>query len=473
MDLMEIIFPIACLLAGIGIGWLLLRGRATAAESRAQTQAGDLQAARAEMEALRIRNAEMQAGSAAEKRATEEKLQALQDAERRLSENFQALSAQALKSNNQAFLDLAQAKLAESSAGARADLEKRQQAIAELLSPVRTSLEKMDGKLQGLETAREGAYRELREQVRGLGEGQQKLQQETNRLVTALRTPAVRGRWGEIQLQRVAEMAGMLEYCDFVTQATIAGEEGRLRPDMIVRLPGGKSIVVDAKAPLTAYLYALEATDEEARRGHLRDHAAQVRTHLQQLGRKSYSQQFERAPDFVVLFLPGESFFSAALENDPSLIEFGLDQNVILATPTTLIALLRTAAYGWQQEALARNAAEISALGKELYKRIAGMQEKWNEVGKSLNRAVRRYNEATTTLETRVMVSARKFDELKAAPGGIEIDAGEPVETTVRMLAASPGALGASQDSADVDPFADFRLVADDEALPYGSSAVD
>lgn len=345
---------------------------------------------------------------------------------------FRALSSDALARNNQAFLDLAKASLAEARQAARGDLELRQQAIADLVTPVRASLEKVDSQIQEMEKARAGAYAGLREQVRSLIETQTQLRGETSRLVTALRTPGVRGNWGEMQLRRVVEMAGMLDHCDFTAQMTLFGEEGRLRPDLLVKLPAGKTIVVDAKTPLEAYLRAIEAGDEPSRKARFADHARQVRAQITALGRKSYWEQFERAPEFAVLFLPGECFFSAALESDPALIEFGVDQNIILATPTTLIALLRAVAYGWRQEQIAQNAAEISALGKELFKRISDMGDHWNKVGRGLERAVEAYNAATGSLESRVLVSARKFAELKTAPLGVEIPELEPVEKIVR-----------------------------------------
>ncbi len=346
---------------------------------------------------------------------------------------FKALSADALARNNQSFLDLARATLAQTQEAARGELAMRERAIAELVSPVRASLDKVDSRIQELEKARAGAYGALCEQVRGLAETQAYLRAETGKLVTALRTPGVRGNWGEVQLRRVVEMAGMMEHCDFLSQATVTSADARVRPDLLIRLPAGKTIVVDAKTPLEAYLRAMEAEDEGKRRARFADHARQVRAHVSALGRKSYWEQFEQAPEFVVLFLPGECFFSAALESDPSLLEAGVEQNIILATPTTLIALLRAVAYGWRQEKLAENAAEISMLGKELFKRLSDMGDHWMKMGKGLERAVESYNAAMGSLESRVMVSARRFADLKTAPLGVEITQLEPVEKSVRM----------------------------------------
>jgi len=419
---------------GLGLAWLLFReGKATLASALREEREAN-QALQERVVSLKAREADLTARLEAERGGFQEKLDLVGAAEKKLSDVFKAISADALSQNNQIFLDLAKATLSQTQESARGDLNQRQQAISELVGPVRESLEKVDEKIRHLETVREGAYSELKEQVRNLAEGQSQLRGETGRLVTALRAPAVRGRWGEIQLRRAVELAGMLEYCDFITQPTITTEEGRLRPDLVVNLPGGKSIVVDAKTPLEAFIGALEATDEAARITLMQNHARQVRDHLQALGRKAYFEQFDRTPEFVVLFLPGESFFSAALENDPALIEFGVDQNVILATPTTLIALLKAVAYGWRQQDLAKNAAEISALGKELYQRVLAMTEHWKKVGAGLNRAVHSYNAATGSLESRVLISARKFEDLKVAPTGAEIAPVKLVEREVRSL---------------------------------------
>jgi len=299
------------------------------------------------------------------------------------------------------------------------------------------TLDQVDREIKDSERRRSKDGAELIERLRTLDTAGQDLRSQTARLVDALKRPGVRGRWGELQLKRVVELAGMLDRCDFEEQSTIAGnDDRRLRPDVIVTLPGGKHVVIDAKVPLDAYLKALEAPDEAARQLLLADHARQVRTHLTQLSSKGYAAHVHPSPDFVVMFLPGEMFFSAALQQDPGLIEFGVNEKVIPATPTTLIALLRAVHYGWRQEALAKNAQEVADLGKQLYERVAKLGEHWANVGDKLGKAVDAYNSATSTLESRVLVSARRLRELKAGAEDVEIEAIEPIGRTARVLQA-------------------------------------
>ena len=365
-------------------------------------------AARARIAALAVQLAERERAAAAREAL-------LADADRALRESFEALAAQALRANNQSFLELAASRFGELKADAGQELEARRKAVEQLVSPIRETLAGIDGELKKTAEQRLLGAARLDEQLRQIAGAHGELKTETQRLVRALRAPDVRGRWGEIQLQRVVELAGMLEYCDFVQQEVRDGDAGKLRPDMIVRLPGGKQIIVDAKTPLAGYLEAAEATDDATRDKRLGEHAAQVRMHLRKLGEKAYWNQFPETPEFVVMFLPGESFFAEALRHDPGLIEYGVDARVIPASPITLIALLRAVAYGWQQERLAANARQISELGRELHKRLDLLLEKFAAVGRNLGLAVHAYNDAVGSLEARYLPHARKFRELGVA----------------------------------------------------------
>ena len=362
-----------------------------------------------------------------ERRAHEERLETLNEARKELADAFQALSGEALRQNNTAFLELARTQFEGMQVQAREDLTTRQLAVEQLVKPIKESLEKVDLQAQALEKTRREDYGTLKQQVTALSE-------RTGDLVTALRSPNVRGQWGEVQLKRVVELAGMIEYCDFQTQVTTSDDDGsRLRPDVVVRLPGGKNVVVDAKVPLAAYLAAAEAHDDETAAVKLQEHARQVRDHVAKLGSKRYWQHFDPAPDFVVLFLPAEALFRAALEQDALLLETSAKANVIIASPMTLIAMLRTISAAWQQEKVAESAREVHLLGRELYERIGTFARHFAKLGRGLDGAVGSYNEALSSLESRLLVTARK---LEGHGIGDALPETEPVERQARQLQA-------------------------------------
>jgi len=351
-----------------------------------------------------------------------------------MKETFTSLASEALQRNNEGFLTLADEAFKRHREGAVNDLDKREKAIEGLVKPVKETLEKFETKVQDLEKARIGAYESITAQVTGLAQSQRELRAETANLVGALKTPRVRGRWGEIQLRRVVELAGMLNHCDFIEQQSVTTESGRLRPDLVIHLPGNNFIIVDAKSPLDQYLMAMDAEDDGVRKAHLVTYASQIRGHMAALNSKSYWEQFKPTPEFVFLFLPGESFYSAALEADPALIEGSASQRVILATPTTLIALLKAVAYGWRQERLAKDAEKIGSLGKELYERIATLATHFTGVGSSLRSAVEKYNDAVGTLEGRVLVSARRFKDMAIAPSDKDVATPTQIDNVPRSL---------------------------------------
>ncbi|MYE02501.1 MAG: DNA recombination protein RmuC [Alphaproteobacteria bacterium] len=415
---MEIWLPVLCALGGAALVWFAF---AAPARSRAD---------------------KAEAGLESERKAHAVRLEEIEKARGESESRFAALAAEALGKNNKSFLNLADR-----------DLKAREEAVAALVKPIREELKKVEERAQALEKSREGAYQKIHEQVKHLAEGQVRLHTETGRLVQALRQPGTRGRWGEYQLRNVLEMAGMTKHVDFIEQQTQQGSDGALRPDVILRLPGGKSIVIDAKTPLEAYLNAVEADDEGKRAEHLGAHVRHLRGHMRALASKEYWQALtNETPDFVVMFVPGEAFVSVAMERDPGLFEDAVANRVLISTPTTLIALVKAVAYGWQQEKLTENARDIAAAGRELYDRVKTFGGHMERVGRSLRQTVEHFNRSVGSLEGRVLPSARRLETLGAAPDGAELEPMEPVEAEPRVLQSPELADAAGEPDAGKDP---------------------
>lgn len=367
-----------------------------------------------------------------ERKNLKDKIKLLEDSERKLSDTFKSISADALSKNNATFLDLAKSVFAQFQEKAKSEFSMSAKSVNDLVVPIKSALENVDVKLAKLEKDRVGAYEALRQQVDDMMNAQKSLKDETNHLVSALKMPSVRGRWGEMQLRRVVELAGMLEHCDFEEQVEVTNDTKTIRPDMVIYLPGNRHIIVDAKAPLSAYLQALESKDENVKKNFLREHAKQIRNHISILANKKYWEQFQRSPEFVIMFLPGEVFLSVATEYDRNLIEFAMQQRIILSTPTILLGLLYAVAQGWRQENLAENAKQIIKMGQDLYHRLSVMTEHVASLGKSINSTVQNYNSTVASLESRVLSSARRFKDFEVHERNIiEL---VPVEQSARAV---------------------------------------
>lgn len=430
------------LFAAIGLGCLaaLLGGarfaRLSARLEERERQAAEASSLRNALAATREERERLLERVESEKQAATRTAQLLEQMELRFRETFTALSSQALQANNHAFLDLAKTSMGEFQHTAKADLDARKHSIEQVIAPIQDGLARVDEVLRDFDRTRVSGEAALQQHLTLLVQGQQQLTRETGALVRALRSPQGRGQWGEMQLRRVVELAGMIEHCDFLEQHTLTTAEGRLRPDLIVQLPAHKTVVVDSKAPLDAYLDALEATDDDDRIRCLDRHAKQVRDHITRLSSKDYADQLVGAPNFVVMFLPGEAFFSAACQRDATLIEYAISRDVMPASPTTLITMLKAVAYGWDQERITQNAEAIRDAGMELYGRLRNVADHLAKVRKGLETAVTSYNSAVGSLESRFLPAARKLRELGAA-NGEEIEPLEPVNSLPRLPAAA------------------------------------
>jgi DNA recombination protein RmuC len=431
---MPAIWLLIGLALGVGATLLALRGRLRILRVEA-ARAGELERdlVRAEAE-LSHQTERAEVELAHERERSAERLATLSDAQERLSASFKALSAEALQTNMGQLAEMARAQLQATQAEAKGDLDQRRQAVEALVGPLKDQLARVDTKLLALDQERRESRGRLEAQLRTLAETGDKLRTETGALVTALRKPNTRGQWGQMQLRNVIELAGMVRYCDFSEQSSYASDETTLRPDVVVRLPGGKHVVIDAKAPLQGVLDAYEARDEEERQRHLRDHARLLRKHVKLLADKAYWAEIDSSPDMVVLFLPGEHLYGAALEADPSLIEDAMSRRVLIATPTTLLAMLRAVGYGWQQERVAESAQAVSELGRELHGRLAKLSTLFATLGTRLNSTVRAYNEAVGSYESRVLPAARRFEDHGAVAAGRELGEVEHVTLNARTV---------------------------------------
>ncbi|WP_397542591.1 DNA recombination protein RmuC [Roseovarius salis] len=397
----------------------------------------ELRTANEALQEKRIENSQLEGQLETLRKSHEARLEEIRVMKRELEEKFSNLASGALKSNSERFLELVSERFKQHNSAAEEDLTKRQTAIKELVKPLDEKLGKFDQRISEIEKARNEAYGAIKTQVLELAESQKILGQETRRLVQALRAPKTRGRWGEMQLRQVFEMAGMVEHVDFLSESSVETAEGLRRPDAIVNIPGGKNIVIDAKTPLEAYLDALESPTPEQQQENIARHAAQVRQHVKLLSSKSYQESIQTTPDFVVMFIPGETFVAAAAENDAGLIEYAFERKVLIASPTTLMALIKAIAYGWQQEKMAENAAEVQKLAKDLYDRLGTFAEHLEKTGKSLRQSVDNYNKAVGSLEGRILPAARKFEAMGVVANKSEIDAPRMVEQEPRSLTAA------------------------------------
>ena len=416
MELSQWLILLAGVALAAAVGWLLGHARAQRDVTR-----------------LREDNARLASQLEAQQAAFEEKARTLEDVRNQFETTFKSLAGDVLKSNSSEFLKLAETSFKTLQTRASGELEKREKAVESLVKPIRETLDKTDQHIRKMDKERHEAFGSLTQHLEFMAKAQEQLQGETRNLVKALRRPEVRGQWGELTLKRLAELAGMVEHCDFETQQSVDTEQGKQRPDMVVRMPGGREIIVDAKAPMDGYLGAVEAKDDSERNMELQRHARNVRDRVRELSSKRYWQQFPQSPDFVVLFIPGDQFLSSALEVDPKLLEDAMTDKVVLATPSSLVALLRAVAYGWRQEALAENAEHIRTVGEELYERLTTFAEHLGKLGSSLNRSVESYNKAVGSFDSRVLPGARKFNEM-GIQGKKDLPEPEPVERLPRAV---------------------------------------